>query len=403
MTIKRNLIAGTALALSATAAMAQEEIVFVSCGSGSDPQAAVQAEHIADWEAANPDYTVNLEFVAWSQCQERVMTLAAAGNAPAVAYLGSRVLKQLSESGLIRPIDLSAEELDSYEPSVLSTVSFDQKVWGMPRAFSSQALFYNKTLFAEAGVDMPEGPTTWEELLAAAKAVSENTDADGFGMPADTTDTAMHAWMNFLYSNGGAILDADGNVTFDSPAVVETLAMYGELAKYSQNGPLAYDRASLEPLFSEGRIAMYTTGGWGRSKTGDVDYGIAFVPHGPSGESGSVLITDSLVVFDNTGVGDTAEDLVTYLTAPERQADFDLAGGWTPIRKTAAIDALIAEDPSWSYFIDSVPSGGSEPLFVDYIGMRDAINEAIQTVVVGDGTAEEAADTAQAELEDLLD
>ena len=401
MQIKRLILASTALAGLAGAAAAQQEISIINCGTDAEGQVPIQRAHIAEWEAENPDYTVAVEYLPWGQCQEKSITLASAGNPPAIAYMGSRTLKQLAESGLIRPFDLSEEELGTYEDSVLATVQFDGKVWGLPRAFSTKALFFNKTLFEEAGLDMPEGPKTWDEMVEAAKAVSENTDAAGFGMPAASFDNTMHEWLNFLYSNNGQVIDDAGGIAFNSPEVVETLQLYKDLAPYSQEGPVAYDRAKLEPLFREGQIAMYTNGGWGRSQVGDVDYGLAKIPAGPSGDHGTLLITDSLVVFEGSGVEEAAMDLVTYLTAPERQSAFDIAGGWTPIRQTEDTEALVAEDATWEPFVVSVPSGGPEPLLVDYVTMQDVINEAIQGVILDEISPEEAAAQAAEELAEL--
>ncbi|PYE85680.1 ABC transporter substrate-binding protein [Pseudoroseicyclus aestuarii] len=403
MKLRNTILASTALVGLAGAAAAQEEIYIINCGTDAEPQVPVQQEAIEAWEAENPDYTVNLEFVAWGQCQEKATTLASAGNPPAIALMGSRVLMQLADAGLIRPFDMTEEELSSYEDSVLQTVQFDGQVWGLPRAFSTKALYYNKALFEEAGLDPESPPETFEELVSASQAITENTDARGFGMVAASFDATMHDWLNFVYSNGGTILGPDGEVTFDTPEVIEALQLYADLVPYSEDGPIAYDRGKLEPLFREGQVAMYISGGWGRQRTGDVDYGLALIPHGPSGENGTLLITDSLVVFEGSGVEEAATDLALALTSTEAQSAFDIAGAWTPIRQTQDTDALIEEDPTWEPFITSIPTGGPEPLMLDYVAMQDAIIEAIQGVILGEVTAEEAAAEAQEQLEELAE
>ena len=396
------LLASAALGALATAASAQT-IDIINCGDGSDGAAALQTADIEAWKAENPGVEVTVEYVPWSNCQDKSITLASAGDAPAAAYMGSRTLKQLAEAGLIRPMGLTDEEKATYQDSVLATVEFDGEVWGLPRAFSTKALYWNKGLFEQAGLDMPDGPQTWDDVLTAAKAITENTDAAGIGIPAASFDNTMHEFLNWLYSNGGEVIDASGNVVFDSPQNVETLQFYADLVPYMQEGPVAFDRAELEPLFREGQIAMYTNGGWGRSQTGDVDFGLNLIPAGPSGDHSTLLITDSLVVFDGTGVEDQALSLVKFLTATDRQAAFDEAGGWTPIRQTAKSEELVASDPTWEVFVSSVESGGPEPLLVDYVAMQDVINEGIQGVVLGELSAEEAAAEIQSGLEDLVE
>lgn len=401
MTIRSIILTSTALMALSGAAQAAEELYIINCGSDTEAQVPAQAAAIDEWVAANPDYTVRVEYLPWEQCQEKTLTLAAAGTPPASAYMGSRVLKQLAASEQIVPIALTEEELATYEPSVIATSQFDGQTWGLPRAFSTKGLYWNKDLFEQAGLDMPDGPQTFDDMLTAAKAVSENTDAAGFGLPAADMDNTFHEFLNFLYSNGGQVVDADGNVVFDSPNNVETLKFYQELAKYAQEGPVAYDRGKLEPLFKEGQIAMYTSGGWGRPKAEGVNYGIALIPAGPQGNHSTLLITDSLVVFKGTGVEDATQNLIKFLTAPERQAEFDKAGGWTPIRQGADTDALIAEDPSWKPFIDAVPTGGPEPLMRDFVAMQDVAIEGIQGVVLDEITPEEAAAQIQEGLAEL--
>lgn len=399
----RHILATTALFALGTGAQAATELKFINCGGSDSDFVTTQGEHIAEWEAANPDYKVALEFIPWGQCQEKSITLAAAGNPVAVSYMGSRVLKQLADSELIRPFNLNDEELGSYSESVLRTVRIGDQVWGLPRAFSTKALFWNKDLFEAAGLDMPEGPKTFADVIAASKAIDENTDAKGLGIAAASFDNTMHQFLNWMYSNGGEVVDAEGKVAFDSPEVVETLQFFKDVAAYAQEGPIAYDRAKLEPLFQEGQIAMYVSGGWGRGRLGNVENaGINLIPAGPSGDGHStLLITDSLVVFDGTGVEEAAESLVRYLTSVEKQSEADRKGGWTPIRQTTDTEELIASDPTWEPFIVSIPTGGPEPLMYEYAAMQDAINEAIQGVILGEVSPAEAAKAAADELRDL--
>ena len=375
-----------------------EELHIINCGNGDGEMSKLEATHIADWEASTGN-SVKVEFVPWGQCQQKTTTLAASGNPVSAAYMGSRVLKQLSGNDMIVPIPMSEDELGTYTEAVISTVQSDGKTWGLPRAFSTKALYVNPALFEAAGLDMPEGPETFEQMLAAAKAISEGTDAKGYGMVAADDDSTTHQFLNWMYSNGGEVINAEGEIVFNSENNVETLRFYQDLAEYSQEGPLAYKRATVEPLFAESQVAMYISGGWGRRRAGDVDFQLVQIPAGPMGRHSTLLITDSLVVFKGTGHEEAAIDLVKYLTAPEQQTPFDKVGGWTPLRIGPATDALIAEDPTWKPFIDAIPTGGPEPLMEDYVAMQDILNEGIQGVILGELSPEQAAEQIQENLE----
>lgn len=402
MNLKTVLLAGAAAMFMGQAAMAQTEIRFINCGANDGVVPEMQTTDISEWEAMNPDYKVVQEYVPWGQCQEKAITLATAGDPVGLAYLGSRTLPQLADAELILPVEMSDDEQKSYEPSVLGTVQFNGGIWGLPRAFSTKGLFYNKAIFAEAGLDMPNGPQTWDDMLAAGKAITEKTSAKALGIPAASFDNTMHAFLNWVYSNGGEVVDSEGNVKFDSPEIVETFKFYKDMAAFAQDGPVAYDRGKLEPLFSEGQVAMIVQSFGYRSRTGDVDYGITWIPNGPSGDHATLLITDSLAVFKGSGVEEASMSLAKFLNETERQAKFDDIAGWTPVRATDISRALTKKDPNWEYFLGSIASGGPEPQVIDYNGLQDVMNEAIQGVILDEISPEEAAKDTAKELEDLV-
>lgn len=398
------ILLGSAVVLGSMAGASYAEdqrIHIILCGDdtwGGD----VNAAHMAEWEAANPGFKTDIEYVPWGQCQDKATTLAASGSPAAIAYMGSRTLKQLAQNELIMSHDLTEEELASYAAPILGTVTADGKVWGLPRAFSTKALYYNKDLFEAAGLDPNSPPKTWDELYSAAAAIKEKTDADGIGLAAASFDNTMHQFMNYVYTNGGEVINADGDIVFNSPNNVETMEFYGKLASVSQPGPVAYDRGKLVPLFNESKIGMYISGPWGRSQTGDaVNWGVAPLPVGPNGTPGTLLITDSYAVFKGSGVEEAALSLAKFMTSTDNQMEFEVAAGLTPLRPDHPEVAKLREaDPTWGAFLDAIATGGPEPFVTDYVGLQDVINEAIQSVVLGEATAADAVAQAAEDLEE---
>ena len=186
MTLSTKLLAGVAFAFSILPIMASAEdktISFVECG---DKLNDVHADLIKKWEAANAGFKIAPEAVGWDQCQDKVTTLAAAGTPVGLAYVGSRTLKQFSANDLIVPVTYTEEEKKAYYPYIVETVTSNGKQWGVPVAFSTKSLYWNKDLFAAAGLDPEKAPATWAEQLAAAKAIKEKTGTAGFGKRAKT-------------------------------------------------------------------------------------------------------------------------------------------------------------------------------------------------------------------------
>ncbi|MAC78304.1 MAG: ABC transporter substrate-binding protein [Rhodobacteraceae bacterium] len=388
-------------ALCAALPAAAQEITMIVCGDTMDP---IHEKYIAEWEAENDGWTVAPEVVGWGQCQDKVTTLAVAGTPVALAYVGSRTLKEFAEFGLIEPIPMTDEEKATYYPNVVNTVTYKGEQWGIPVAFSTKALYWNKDLFAEAGLDPETPPATWDEVIADAKAVTDNTDAAGFGLVAKTFDNTMHQFLHWVYTNNGQVIDADGNIVIDSPQVLEALQAYKDLVPYSEEGPTAYEQNEVRAIFLDGGVAMMhaSIGAVSRLADTDINWGVANLPLGPEAQGpGTLLITDSLAVFSGTGVEEQAISLAKFLTAPAAQEEYDLNAGLTPLRPSATIDALVAEKPYWAPYIDGIEFGGPEPLFTDYRAFQNIMIDMVQSVVTGAAEPADALAKADAELKEL--
>ena len=383
--IKRTLFL-LVMGLGLMAPVQAEEVHMVMCGGEIREADKVV---IAAFEASHAGVTVNAEAVPWGTCQDKTMTLAAAGDPVGLAYIGSRTLKQLGRSGLILPVNISEEKQALYQPGILATVSDGGQFWGFPHAFSTKALFINCGLVEEAG-EACVAPRTWTGLYNMAKAVNDNTSAAGIGITGKDFDNTMHQFLNYLYSNGGTVSDAaTGEITFNSPETIETLEFYGKLAGVAQEGPMGYERSQLTQLYNDGQIGMYINGPWGAGQhNANIAEIVVPIPAGPSGESGTLLITDSVAVFKGSANEGLAMELADALTSGEAQYDLDSSWGLTPIMQYDKImDEVYYTTDYWQTFVAPIGSGGPEPMFEDFKALQMGINSAIQGMILGEGSA----------------
>ena len=383
--IKRTLFL-LVMGLGLMAPVQAEEVHMVMCGGEIREADKVV---IAAFEASHAGVTVNAEAVPWGTCQDKSMTLAAAGDPVGLAYIGSRTLKQLGRSGLILPVNISEEKQALYQPGILNTVSDGGQFWGFPHAFSTKALFINCGLVEAAG-EACVAPRTWTGLYNMAKAVNDNTSAAGIGITGKDFDNTMHQFLNYLYSNGGSVSDAaTGEITFNSPETVETLEFYGKLAGVAQEGPMGYERSQLTQLYNDGQIGMYINGPWGAGQHNDnIAEIVVPIPAGPSGESGTLLITDSVAVFKGSANEALAMELADALTSGEAQYDLDMSWGLTPILQYDKMrDDVYYTTDYWQTFVAPIGSGGPEPMFEDFKALQMGINSAIQGMILGEGSA----------------
>ena len=388
-------MAGTALAMAA-----DHTISWIYCGDSIDP---IHQKFIKEWESKNAGWSVKPELVGWDQCQDKATTLAVAGNPVALAYVGSRTLKQFAENDLIVPVPMTDAEKASYYPNIVNTVTFDDTQWGVPIAFSTKALYWNKDLFKAAGLDPEKPPKTWAEEIADAKQIKEKTGMAGYGLPAKTFDNTMHQFMHWVYTNNGKVIDGD-KITIDSPQVLAALQAYKDITPYSVEGATAYEQQEIRAIFLDGKVGMIQSGSGAASrlKKTSINWGITTLPLGPEAKGpGTLLITDSLAVFKGTGVEDKAIEFAKFITSPGPQGEYERQGdaGLTPLRPSPKVDEFVKADPSWKPLIEGIAYGGPEPLFKDYKGFQNVMIELVQSVDTGAAAPADALKKAAADLE----
>ena len=399
----KTLALGAVMVAGSTLSIQAQELHFIMCGGEirDADQTVVNA-----FTAANPGVTVNIEAVPWGTCQDKSLTLASAGDPPSIAYMGSRTLRQLANNDLIVPAKISDDTRGAYQPGILNTVTVEGTEWGYPRAFSTKALFINCGLVEQAGLQCV-APRTWEGMYNMAKAINDNTDAAGVGIAGKDFDNTMHQFLNYLYSNGGVVIDpATGENKLNSANTRETLAFYEKLISVAQEGPTAWERSQLKDLYNDGKIGMYIDGPWGRGQhNANIKEITVPVPAGPQGGNGTLLITDSIAVFKGSGHEELAHKLAGMLTTGESQYALDTEWGLTPIFDYAKLgfeNPYYEGDDYWQVFVRGIGVGGPEPLVEEFKGLQSAFTNMIQGIILGDGSVEELVEIAAEELDEAL-
>ncbi len=399
----KTLALGAVMVAGSTLSIQAQELHFIMCGGEirDADQTVVDA-----FTAANPGVTVNIEAVPWGTCQDKSLTLASAGDPPSIAYMGSRTLRQLANNDLIVPAQISDETRGAYQPGILNTVTVEGTEWGYPRAFSTKALFINCGLVEQAGLQCV-APRTWDGMYNMAKAINDNTDAAGVGIAGKDFDNTMHQFLNYLYSNGGVVIDpVTGENKLNSTNTRETLAFYEKLISVAQEGPTAWERSQLKDLYNDGKIGMYIDGPWGRGQhNANIKEITVPVPAGPQGGNGTLLITDSIAVFKGSGHEELAHKLAGMLTTGESQYALDTEWGLTPIfdyTKLGFENPYYEGDDYWQVFVRGIGIGGPEPLVEEFKGLQSAFTNMIQGIILGEGSVDELVEIAAQELDEAL-
>jgi multiple sugar transport system substrate-binding protein len=130
---------------------------------------------IEQFNAENPDIVVSQETFPYDAYQQRVAAATAAGEGPDVVQLFYGWTAAWQRAGYVEPLPqehISHDWIESYFIPMAESGKVGDEYYGLPTAVRALALFYNKDMFEEVGLDPESPPTTWDEFVEAAKALT---------------------------------------------------------------------------------------------------------------------------------------------------------------------------------------------------------------------------------------
>ncbi|WP_406254211.1 ABC transporter substrate-binding protein [Streptomyces chartreusis] len=295
---------------------------------------------------------VKLEVVPWSDLLNRILTATTSGQGPDVLNIGNTWSASLQATGALLP--WNAENFgkiggkDRFVDSALGSTGAEGKdPAAVPLYSMSYALYYNKKLFADAGISKP--PATWEELVADGKKLSKGGKW-GLGVEGSNPSENIHHAVVFAKQHGADFFTADGKPDFTSDKAVEGVKQFVDLMakdKIIAPGNAEYAQNQSVSDFAKGKTAMLL---W-QSASANLEsqgmsedaYGIAPVPV-QSGTPGSGTSVNSMVmginlaVFKNTDNLDGATKFVKFMTSDDEQKILNEAYSSIPPVKGAQSD-----------------------------------------------------------------
>ncbi|MFF3303692.1 ABC transporter substrate-binding protein [Streptomyces sp. NPDC002908] len=299
---------------------------------------------------------VKLEVVPWADLLNRILAATTSGQGPDVLNIGNTWSASLQATGALLPWDDENFEAiggrDRFlESAVASAGKEGEPPAAVPLYSLSYALYYNKKMFADAGVTAP--PTTWDELVESGKKLSK----DGkwaLGAEGSNLSNNIHQTFVLGQQHGADFFDEQGKADFTSDGAVAAVKQYIDfMAKDKIIAPGNAEYAQNQSLtdFAKGRTAMVL---WQAAATTFAaqgmkpeEWGVAPVPV-PAGAPGEGKQTNSMVaginmaVFKNTKNIDGAKKFVKFMTSDEEQKILCKTYGSIPPVKAAQSDPAFA-------------------------------------------------------------
>ena len=395
------VIAALALGVQLGCAPAKQEIVFWQFWP-----VEVMNPLLEKFERENPDTEVRMEQLTWQSGLEKITAAIAAGTVPDLCELGSTWMPRMLGSGQLA--DWSAGTAD-LRPSLRGweLCSVGDAVYGLPWVMGTRALFYNKTLFARAGLDSTRPPETWEELYQAAEAIEKlGGGVHGYGVQAGERYVLFKKFMPFAWGDGGRILSDDlQGAVFDSPENRAALEFYLSLRKVG----LLERQDMLDRAFKEGRLGLQISGAWllkaiPRDSPG-LRYGVALVPR-PDRERGthaSFAGGEVLVSFHASRRKQGALELARFLVRPDNALALATAAqSVQPATVGADTSAAYRDHPEQQLMIRQFETAVPTPNHPAWLEMEAAIEDEVEQALYDKKSAARAVADAQQRLAELV-
>lgn len=358
------------------------------------------------FERQHPGVRVRFQQLSWDFGLDKVITSIAAGNPPDLVELGTDWVPQFSSSGVL--LDVTEQVAPIKEQFMLwDPVTYKGRVYGIPWLAGTRVLFYNRDLFAKAGLDPEKPPATWEELMKAAQAVDAlGPGIYGFGIHVGEAYAPWQQFLPFAWGNGAEVLDKEWTRSLmDQPPMVEALKFYQSLKPYS----LVERQPQVNQLFAEGRVGVQISGAWNLAMiprmNPTLNFGVGLVPK-PShakGTPASFAGGEMLVIFKSSRHHKAAFQLARFLAEEEQaMAIVEAQRNIIPTVKSAARQPYYAAHPEQRVFFEQVQFAAAPPAHPQWVKMQERITRAVEETVLNNRDPEEVLARLTGEINGLL-
>jgi alpha-1,4-digalacturonate transport system substrate-binding protein len=371
------------------------------------------------FEEEHPNIKVVMDTVAYSDLHNVLQAQVEAGTPPDLA----RVTDMARFAGHyldMRPYMTDPEGWEqNWAEEVLDSFREDKSadgLHGFPTQFTVTGPYINRTLFEQAGVEVPSDSSdevTWEEWEAAAIQVAEATGTP-YAMAIDRTG---HRFWGPSLSKCATYINEDGTFTVDTEGFRETAQM---IIDWHETGitPLEVwaggggGYAAANEFFVNGQLVFYMSGSWQigqfAEQIGDT-FDWEAVPN-PCGDCGCTGIPGGavLVAFDSTEHPEEVTELVEYLTTEEVLGEFSARSLFIPGHLGLAEKGVdyVSNKEALNVFLGQIPRLMPEAYALQYHPLTFVLNTEIRDrlsqVIVGEITLDEAIERIQQKMDEAV-
>jgi multiple sugar transport system substrate-binding protein len=336
---------------------AQERITVRLSGWQSNPNEKQLLEQVLNqFEIQHPKIKVKHETIN-DQYMDVIKTRLIGDAAPDVFYLDAFEAPLLMKYGVLEPLNsyINPEfNLNDFEPTLLKAFQLDDRIYGLPKDFSTLALFYNKKAFQAAGIN--QAPQTWSELRDDSQKLTVDQNQDGrkeqygFGIAPELSRQYF-----MMAAFGGQLIDRQENAAFFTSENLKGLQLIIEQYRKEQSSaqPSDVGASTGSEMFGQGKAAMVIEGTWAipylQETFSHLEFATAEVPT-VNGKKGTMAYTVAYVMNKKAKHKEAAWKLIAYLTNQEGMKAWAKEGLALPARKSVLEELGYLNNPLYAPF-----------------------------------------------------
>ena len=386
--------------------------------SGNPAMQKALKNAINTWNAGHPSIHVTAESVPFADLLSTLTAHQVAGKVPDLVQAYSLWGGQLQSSDVMAtpPASVISDIHANYSSSVVQSVSVNGTPLGFPGEVQTYGLFYNKKLFAQAGISAP--PSTWPELHSDAVKLTQKTGSgafkvQGFALGNTFDSIVVHPFLSLAQAAGGKITTSSTSIAgLTSPAAEQALAFETGLVNAGVTDP----SINVLTAFPSGHVGMTINAEWMLGSTAQAagvnpsDFGTAPIPGPSTGEEGSLLYSFFYGVTSRSQHPQQAWQFLTWLCSQKTAngattlADMLANTGTSLPSRTSDVKALASKlsDPNLKPFIDALSYAATEPNSGQGQEIKTDLQNQIEAAWTHKATVIASLQAAQSQIDSLL-
>ncbi|KOP66130.1 ABC transporter substrate-binding protein [Bacillus sp. FJAT-18019] len=358
---------------------------------------------IKQYEEKNPGVKVNVQSIPWGSAHDKLLTAVASKSGPDVVQMGTTWIPEFAQAGALLDLTPYLDQYPNLKPEnyfdgAVQTMSFDDKIVGIPWYVETRVLFYRTDILAEVGY--PEGPKTWDDMKDAGQKLA----ARGNGNYAITIDAKdMNYLSMFAWQNGSAMIDENRKPHFNEP---EFMGAMEYLKSFYDTGmtPLASD-LDLFAAFKDGQFPMFISGPWMiqgvKDKAPEIEGKWATTTLPAKETNTSFLGGANMSVFSSTKNAEEAVKFISFMSEQESQlTNYDVSKN-LPAIKSAWEDKRF-EDPIFATFGRQLEHAQPVPFIKEWDAISQEAIGAFERITVGGADIKTEMDQLNAKATEIL-